>query len=70
MEKLIFWLLVGYIVYTVYGRRHKEPDHPRRIAEPEDMVRCAQCGVHLPRSEGILSRGEFFCCDAHRKLHQ
>ncbi len=34
----------------------------------EDMVRCAHCGVHLPKSEGFLSQGAFYCTDEHRKL--
>lgn len=37
-------------------------------AASEDMVRCAQCGVHLPRSEGFLSQGNYFCSDEHRRL--
>lgn len=34
----------------------------------EDMVRCAHCGVHLPKSESYLSQGRFFCSDEHRRL--
>lgn len=34
----------------------------------EDMVRCAHCGIHLPRSEGFLSQGRHFCSDEHRRL--
>lgn len=35
--------------------------------QPEAMVRCAQCGIHLPRSEALLSAdGRTFCCAAHR----
>lgn len=34
----------------------------------EDMVRCARCGVHLPKSESFLAQGKFFCSDEHRKL--
>jgi uncharacterized protein len=33
------------------------------------MVRCAQCGVHVPRSESIFSRSKFFCSDEHRLVH-
>jgi uncharacterized protein len=32
------------------------------------MVRCAVCGVHLPRSESFTSRGQYFCTDEHRRL--
>ena len=34
----------------------------------EDMVGCAQCGVHLPRSEAQMGAGKFYCCDAHARL--
>ena len=44
------------------------PSQSRREAAPEDMVRCAICGVHLPRSESFTSRGKFFCSDEHRRL--
>jgi len=44
------------------------PSAPRAPTAPEDMVRCAVCGVHLPRSESFTSRGRFFCTDEHRRL--
>jgi uncharacterized protein len=34
------------------------------------MVRCAQCGVHLPKSESILVGGNFFCCAEHRDAYR
>jgi uncharacterized protein len=34
------------------------------------MVRCAQCGVHLPRSEGVAAGGDFFCSEEHRRLRR
>lgn len=36
---------------------------------PERMLPCATCGVHLPRSEAILSPdGELaWCCEAHQR---
>jgi uncharacterized protein len=34
----------------------------------EDMVRCGICGVHLPTSEAITSRGDFFCSKEHLQL--
>ena len=33
----------------------------------ENMVRCAQCGLHLPLSEALSgSSTEYFCSEAHR----
>ncbi len=34
----------------------------------EDMVRCSVCGVHLPTSEAVTSRGDFFCSKEHLQL--
>lgn len=34
------------------------------------MVRCAQCGVHLPRSESLMNGDLFYCTPEHRRLHQ
>ena len=31
----------------------------------ENMVQCATCAVHLPRSEAFLVDGNFYCCKAH-----
>jgi hypothetical protein len=34
------------------------------------MVRCAQCGIHLPHSEALHGAGAItFCSEAHRRLH-
>ncbi|RXZ36401.1 hypothetical protein D9O50_07690 [Oxalobacteraceae bacterium CAVE-383] len=37
----------------------------------EQMVQCAQCGIHFPKSEAIQARGtgRVFCCTEHRELH-
>lgn len=34
--------------------------------EPEQMVKCAHCGVNQPISESILTHGRYYCCNAHR----
>lgn len=58
-----------YALLKRYGRsiRQEKPPAPK---EGEDMVRCAQCGVHLPKSESLLSQGKHYCSDEHRRLHQ
>jgi len=35
----------------------------------EDMVRCDHCGVHLPRSESLTTRGNFYCSADHQRQH-
>lgn len=36
-------------------------------AAPQDMVRCAVCGVHLPRAEALTGRAGSYCSQAHRQ---
>jgi len=39
-------------------------------ALPEPMVRCAECGVHAPRSESLTTAtGPSFCCDQHARQY-
>ncbi len=35
---------------------------------PESMVRCAHCGIYMPRSEAVLSDGKTWCSPEHAKL--
>lgn len=75
MIKLLLLAVGVWFVFTILKKyaRSVDRDDERDVTAPpahEDMVRCAQCGVHLPKSEGILSRGEFYCSDEHRRLHQ
>lgn len=70
--KLILLALGVWVVYRLlkgYGRSVRQ-DRPPRAEHGGDMVRCAHCGVHLPRGEAIISRGEFYCTNEHRQLHQ
>jgi uncharacterized protein len=60
---LAYWILKGY-------RRKVDRDQPPPARGEETMVRCAQCGVHLPRSESITTGGQYFCSTEHRRLHQ
>ncbi|MBY4868317.1 deaminase [Burkholderia sp. Bp9017] len=37
---------------------------------PEPMVRCAECGVHAPKGEAVVSDGEYFCSTEHAQRHR
>lgn len=36
---------------------------------PEPMIRCAECGVHAPRSDSVVAAGQPFCSAAHAQRH-
>ena len=71
MWRLIFLgLIIGLIVY-LFKRQIQAKQNPDHISENnkniEDMVKCAKCSVHLPRSEAYMSSGEFYCSQEHIK---
>jgi uncharacterized protein len=65
---LIAAVVLVYFVLKSFRRSLNKPPAPG--AKVEDMVRCEHCGVNLPRSEALLSRGRFFCSEEHRRLSQ
>lgn len=72
MGKLLVLVGLGLVIYLLfksYQRKLSQPDNTTPAERgPEDMVKCAQCGVNMPRSEAIFSRGEFFCTPEHQRL--
>lgn len=69
MSRLLFIIAAVIVVYLLlrsYRRQVPRQDKPT----VEDMVRCAHCGVHLPRSESIQADGQFFCSAEHRDAYR
>ena len=69
MGKLIFLVLAVALAWWVLKGHGKSITRrgPPREAAPEDMVRCAHCGVHLPASESVRdSAARPYCCAEHR----
>ena len=71
MFKILLLIAIGFGVMALirsYQRTLDNPSKPARKDFVEDMVKCAHCGVNLPRSEAIYSGGQFFCTPEHQKL--
>jgi uncharacterized protein len=69
--KILLLIAIVFVVlalFRTYQRSLGKPSAPARETTVEDMVKCAHCGVNLPRSEAIYSGGEFFCTPEHRQL--
>ena len=71
MKYLLVLLAVVLLLWMLFGRnrtrRPRQDDAaPRAKGSPEEMSRCARCGVHLPRSEALLAGGQLYCCAEHR----
>jgi uncharacterized protein len=70
MAKIFFLLAAIFAVLFVLrisNAKRRAPPPPRDAATPtgEAMVRCAVCGVFVPRSEAIESNGAYHCRSGH-----
>ena len=68
MSRLLMLVAIGAAVYWLfrsYGKEVSRQDKP----VVEDMVRCAHCGVHLPKGESVQAGGQFFCSAEHRDAY-
>ena len=70
MSKILFLLLIGGGIYWWLRAQRPSPPPATQIKSAEDMVRCAHCGVHLPRSEVVGTEAAWFCCEAHQREHR
>jgi uncharacterized protein len=70
MSRLFLLMGIAVVVYLLIKSYRKNPPPQQDNQAAEDMVRCAHCGVHLPKSESILAGGNFFCCAEHRNAYR
>ena len=71
--RLILLAVIVWVIYRLlkgYTKSLAEKKAKSHGQISEDMVRCAHCGVHIPKSEGLFVEGKVFCSEAHRKLEK
>lgn len=76
MGKLFFWAIIVVFVmlalriisYNKYRKRIQDEEHLSLNRGKETMVRCAHCGIYLPRSEAFMSNQHTWCGPEHAKL--
>lgn len=72
MGKLLFWVVViavgwgAWSLIRVSQRKSEQAQRKEGKREPERIVACAHCGVHLPASEAVRGNGDSYCCVEHR----
>jgi uncharacterized protein len=60
-------LAVWLIRRALRGPRAQTNIHKKMQTEGE-LVQCAHCGVHLPRSEARQTEGTLYCSEEHARL--
>jgi uncharacterized protein len=71
VKYLIIFLIIFVVAWRWRAARSSDKQETRQKRDniqPTDMVRCAQCGVHLPAQEAISGRQGIYCSDKHRQL--
>jgi len=73
MGRLLFFVALGaLVVWWLFGRvRRVEPrkgPKTKPAVGAEEMVACAHCGVHLPRTDAVTDDTHPYCGDEHRRL--
>ena len=71
MKYLLVLAVVLVAVWLWRNQRRHEKQQPPPVkpplAQPQDMVRCPVCSVHLPRTEALPGPdGRLYCCQDHR----
>lgn len=62
---LAVWLIIFFLQRLLRApRKDKLGDPPSA-----DMVRCAHCGLHLPKAEAIERNAQYFCSRQHLDDH-
>lgn len=55
------WIILRLIKHALAKRRSGSPTP----LPPADMLRCAYCGVFVPRTEAITARTRVYCSSDH-----
>lgn len=75
MMKFLLMLALLAAVFYALGAKRSGPGRKREGQDspppppppsPQAMLRCAECGLHLPADEALPGRGGVFCTAAHR----
>lgn len=69
MSRLIFLFAIAALIYLLI-KSYKKNNLVKKQDITDDMVKCLQCGVHLPASESIRDGEQIFCCEAHRAAYR
>jgi len=73
LARLIIIAAVIWLALHLMRRLFKRPavsDDKPKAGKSKNMVRCAQCGLHLPETEATAEQGRFFCCEEHRRQYR
>jgi uncharacterized protein len=63
-------VLIALVVLAVWLVRKalRAPRDSTPLAKEGELVRCAHCGVHVPRADARQTEGLLYCSEEHARL--
>lgn len=68
MGRLLVLIALVVLVVWLVKRALRSGNPPPKALWEGELVKCAHCGVHLPRGEAREAGGALFCSDEHARL--
>jgi uncharacterized protein len=69
MGRLVVLVLLVVLAVWLVRRALRAPAAKQESArDPDELVRCAHCGVLLPRGEARGAAGALYCTEEHARL--
>ena len=65
---LVLVVLVVAAVWLIRRALRAPTRDAHSSGEADELVRCARCGVHLPRAEARGAGGALYCSEEHARL--
>ena len=65
---VLLLIIVGIVWLVRRALRGESEEVAQKPPVQGELVSCARCGVHLPRSEARESAGALFCSEEHARL--
>ncbi len=65
--RVILLAVAIWLIFRIVKRYLNRPSKTssRIPPEPGDMVRCEQCGLHIPKIEAVRDNDHYFCSKQH-----
>ena len=61
---ILWWLRRPKRTSSTQAEKRKTTDGP------QEMTRCLDCGLHLPRHDAVAGAKGLYCSEAHRQRHE
>ena len=73
MKYLVLMGVIGVVLWWLRMQRNTSDTGNSRTAsgeQPQSMVRCAYCNLHLPQTDAVHGTTGVFCSTAHQQAKE